>query len=265
MKRYHIVNYGVVTISQTTQDWLIVSSYRYAILALNSQDLAGSRVVGMSVGGIHAGTFPFSNHWEDCFIKGASGLDGVFKNCIFDPSVGFVSGASLFDCSSFDESVVDIDMNGATQFVLRVFNWSGRIAISNMNHASSKVDIECAAGGQVRIDADVLQLGAGIRIGGTFVLTNASLLSPDLTGRVAEVVDTELSTVHGAGAWDGSAGGLTLAQSTQLQETWTALGLNDAAPMTFDSVSGFVRALANTTPIDIAIAVLGNAVTITRQ
>ena len=74
-------------------------------------------------------------------------------------------------------------------------------------------------------------------------------------------VDALLTANHGAGAWAG----LTAGQGVQLQEVWVSLGLNIAAPAAFDFPGGFVRALANVTPIDIAISVVGTTVTLTRQ
>jgi hypothetical protein len=61
------------------------------------------------------------------------------------------------------------------------------------------------------------------------------------------------------------AAGLTGPQAIQLQETWTSLGLNLAAPATFDFPGLLVQALANVTPINIVISVVGSAVTLTRQ
>jgi hypothetical protein len=66
-----------------------------------------------------------------------------------------------------------------------------------------------------------------------------------------------LSTAHGAGSWEGGA-----ALSARLDEVWTVLGLNPAAPASFDSAALFVQALA--AGIDIAISVVGTTVTLTR-
>jgi hypothetical protein len=54
-------------------------------------------------------------------------------------------------------------------------------------------------------------------------------------------------------------------ESTELREAWAALGLDEAAPASFDFASRFIRALAHDTPIDIAISVSGTTVTLTRQ
>ncbi len=75
-------------------------------------------------------------------------------------------------------------------------------------------------------------------------------------------IDVVLSAAHGSGLWDGTLSG---AQAIQLQETWTSLGNNIAAPASFDFPGLFIRALANVTPIDIVISVVGTTVTLTRQ
>jgi len=49
----------------------------------------------------------------------------------------------------------------------------------------------------------------------------------------------------------------------RLTEAWTSLGLNIAAPASFDAQLGWIRALAAS--IDIAITVVGSTVTLTRQ
>jgi len=76
-------------------------------------------------------------------------------------------------------------------------------------------------------------------------------------------VDTLLSANHGGGSWVGA--GLTAAEAIQLQEVWASLGLNIAAPASFDFPGGFVQALANATPINIVISVVGTTVTLARQ
>ena len=50
-----------------------------------------------------------------------------------------------------------------------------------------------------------------------------------------------------------------------VQETWTSLGMNLAAPASYDFPGGFVQARTHATPIDLAISGLGTTVTLTRQ
>lgn len=96
-------------------------------------------------------------------------------------------------------------------------------------------------------------------VGGAYVGT----ISPVVRGEdylavihgVADLGDTHISF----------SGSEVVALVEELQEVWTGLGLNPSAPITFDSQGGFVQALANVTPIDLAISILGSAVTITRQ
>ena len=73
----------------------------------------------------------------------------------------------------------------------------------------------------------------------------------------------DILAVGGTGPW--TVGSLSAAQAIQLQEVWAVLGLNVAAPASYDASAGFVQVLANPTPIDIAISVLGTTVTLTRQ
>jgi len=83
-----------------------------------------------------------------------------------------------------------------------------------------------------------------------------------LTAAERTAIDAVLAAAHGSGLWDGTLSG---AQAIQLQEVWAALGLNIAAPASYDATAGFIQALANVTPIDIAISILGTTVTLTRQ
>lgn len=80
-----------------------------------------------------------------------------------------------------------------------------------------------------------------------------------LTAAERTAIDGVLTAAHGAGAWTS----LTAAQVTQLEEVWTLLGANIAAPVSFDAAALFVQALA--AGIDIAIDVAGTTVTLTRQ
>jgi hypothetical protein len=79
-----------------------------------------------------------------------------------------------------------------------------------------------------------------------------------LTPAERTAVDAVLTAAHGSGSWQGDA---TLA--LRMAEVWTSLGLNTAAPASFDAVAGFVRALAAS--IDIALSTTGTTVTLTRQ
>lgn len=92
---------------------------------------------------------------------------------------------------------------------------------------------------------------------------SAMALTPAERTTLAGVIDAVLVVAHGGGSWVGVA--LNAAQAIQLQEVWTSLGNNIAAPASFDFPLLFIQALANVTPIDIAITVVGTTVTLTRQ
>lgn len=87
----------------------------------------------------------------------------------------------------------------------------------------------------------------------------ATLAAVGLVPTVGEI-DAELTANHGAGSWQ--VGSLSPTEATHLAEVWTVLGLNPAAPASFDSAALFVQALA--AGIDIAISVVGTTVTLTR-
>lgn len=79
-----------------------------------------------------------------------------------------------------------------------------------------------------------------------------------LTAAERAAIDAVLAGTHGAGSWQGGA-----SLGARLDEVWTSLGLNIAAPASFDASAGFIQALA--AGIDVAITVVGTTVTLTRQ
>jgi len=87
----------------------------------------------------------------------------------------------------------------------------------------------------------------------------ATLAAVGLVPTVGEI-DTELTANHGAGSW--IEGSLNPSEALHLEEIWTVLGLNSAAPVSFDGTALFIQALA--AGIDISIGVVGTTVTLTR-
>jgi len=122
-----------------------------------------------------------------------------------------------------------------------------------------------AQGDTAWITADLTGIATSVELAALETHGDATWATATGFATPANVTDArdDILAVGGAGPW--TIGSLSAAQAIQLQEVWTALGMNLAAPASYDASAGFVQALANVTPINVAISILGTTVTLSRQ
>lgn len=238
-------------------------------VALNGQAIPNSVIRGATVSGICTGvtrprfercamgvvTVPPCD-FTACPLEGARITLGSAGDFFWDQCFSGVAGTGTY--------VVDFGVAvGTTNLNMR--HYSGGAEFENMGQAGTDL-VSLEGYGQYILNANCI--GGTVACRGNFDRTDNSggavAFSDDARftrSEVAADVNTVLSAAHGPGAWNG----FLAVQGIQLQEIWASLGLNLAAPASFDFPSGFVQALANVTPIDIVISVVGTTVTLSRQ
>lgn len=215
IRRYVIT--GAITLNATHWDWEFVGHRGFGRVIIGGQDVWGSKFRELTLQGTFISTAQdgFDIKAYDCVVGSCVNITGSLNDCeiigpLSLPTVaptnfpsGF-NGINLLSCVSSDASVtINCGQSSKADFDIRNFN--GTLNFQNMSNSVSSIRANFE-GGYAILDSTISD--GQINLNGIFNLTdNKSGGTLDTSGRIGEVTDAYLSTVHGAASWSDTDNG----------------------------------------------------------
>jgi hypothetical protein len=209
---------GSITLQDEYQDFSFqgIGILQQDIIYINGQVIDGSYFERIQLTGAASGSI----NCDHCLVNNMSGIGGIFVDCGFQNGLGLGPAGSviLIKNGSFASDPSIIDMVGPGR-VLKA-SCEGDVLIQNLE-AGAPFDANISLGfkyGTVELDSSCT--GGSADLNGLVIKTDGSGSGCTVTGDAISLpaIDTQLSTTHGSGSWEGGAGSSvwTVAEKNQI-------------------------------------------------